>query len=64
MKQIILNLSKFDVNDPAVAPNGYLIRTNYSVAGEENKGYGYIRYATATDFLKIKLRMEKYHLNF
>jgi hypothetical protein len=39
--------TKFDANDPAVAPNGYLIRTNYSCAGEENKGFGYIRYATA-----------------
>ena len=29
---------KYDVNDPAVAPNGYLIRTNFSVAGEDNKG--------------------------
>ena len=38
---------KYDANDPAVAPNGYLIRTNYSFAGEENKGYGYIRYETA-----------------
>jgi hypothetical protein len=41
------NFIKYDANDPAVAPNGYLIRTNYSFAGEENKGYGYIRYETA-----------------
>jgi hypothetical protein len=45
---------KFDANDPTVAPDGYLIRTNYSFSGEENKGLGYIRYATAADLLTHK----------
>jgi hypothetical protein len=45
---------KFDANDPTVAPDGYLIRTNYSFSGEENKGLGYIRYATAADLLSRK----------
>lgn len=35
---------RFDVSD---APEGYLFRTNYSVAGVEDKGAGYIRYAAA-----------------
>lgn len=39
---------KFDVNDPNVAPNGYLIRTNYSFSGRENEGAGYNRYNTAS----------------
>lgn len=43
------NFTKYDVNDPAVAPNGYLIRTNYSCSGETDKGMGYIRYATAAE---------------
>lgn len=43
---------KFDVNDINVAPNGYLIRTNFSFAGEKDKGYGYIRYKTAEELLK------------
>jgi hypothetical protein len=35
---------KFDVTDPEIAPDGYLIRTNYSFSGREGEGYGYIRY--------------------
>ena len=35
---------RFDVSD---APEGYLFRTNYSVAGVEDQGAGYIRYAAA-----------------
>jgi hypothetical protein len=38
---------KIDGNDPAVAPFGYLIRTNYSFTGSIDGGYGYIRYMTA-----------------
>ena len=36
--------TKFDVNDPEVAPRGYLVRTNFSVTGKGEKGQGYIRY--------------------
>jgi len=43
----------FDVTDPAVAPDGYLIRTNYSTTGSPDGGYGYIRYTTAESLLKI-----------
>lgn len=38
-----------DVNDPQTAPFGYVIRTNHSFARDQDKGYGYIRYATAED---------------
>ena len=38
---------KFDANDNKVAPNGYIIRANYSFTGRENEGYGYIRYMNA-----------------
>lgn len=44
--------TKFDVNDPAIAPEGYLIRTNYSFSGEKNKGAGYVRYITAEKLFK------------
>lgn len=37
---------KFDVNDPRIAPFGYIIRTNYSFTGQPDQGYGYIRYLT------------------
>jgi len=36
--------TKFDVNDPDVAPKGYIVRTNFSVTGKGDKGQGYIRY--------------------
>jgi hypothetical protein len=55
---------KYDVNDPSVAPNGYLIRTNFSVAGEENKGYGYIRYATATKLFENQTKDGKLSFEF
>jgi len=38
---------KIDVNDQAIAPFGYLIRTNFSATGVPDAGYGYIRYETA-----------------
>jgi hypothetical protein len=38
---------KYDVNDPGVAPKGYLVRTNHSFSGTPDAGYGYARYNTA-----------------
>ncbi len=38
------NYTKFDVNDPVVAPKGFIVRTNFSVSGKGDKGQGYIRY--------------------
>lgn len=39
--------TKFDANDPKIAPKGYVIRTNYSKTGTKDVGYGYIRCQTA-----------------
>jgi len=36
-----------DVNDQALAPFGYVIRTNFSATGIPDAGYGYIRYENA-----------------
>ena len=55
---------KFDVNDPNVAPNGYLIRTNFSFTGEDNKGYGYIRYNTADELFNKKIKNGKISFEF
>lgn len=55
---------KYDVNDPSIAPNGYLIRTNFSFAGEDNKGYGYIRYATASNLFENKIKDGKLSFEF
>jgi hypothetical protein len=40
---------KYDANNPADAPNGYLIRTNYSFSGDTAGGGGYIRYMTINE---------------
>ena len=47
---------KKDVNDTALAPNGYLIYTNFSFEGRKDEGLGYIRYDNATE---IFLNMQK-----
>jgi hypothetical protein len=41
--------TKFDANDAAQAPNGYILRTNYSFTGKKDIGYGFIRFQTAQD---------------
>jgi len=40
---------KFDANDPRVAPNGYIIRTNFSNIGKKDIGYGFIRNQSAIE---------------
>ena len=40
---------KLDVNDPGIAPMGYIIHTNFSFTGDPNSGSGQIRYKTAED---------------
>ncbi len=42
---------KFDANDPAQAPFGFLIRTNFAFGGVQDRGYGYIRYQNAENLL-------------
>lgn len=42
---------KIDVNDPIVAPFGYVIRSNYSFTGQHDAGYGYIRYLAAEELI-------------
>ncbi|PKQ63386.1 hypothetical protein BZG02_08345 [Labilibaculum filiforme] len=41
--------TKFDANDPSQAPNGYILRTNFSFTGKKDIGYGFIRFQTAQD---------------
>ncbi len=47
---------KYDANNPADAPNGYLIRTNYSFSGDTAVGGGYVRYVTISDAFEEALR--------
>jgi hypothetical protein len=50
---------KIDANDPALAPHGLLIRTNFSFTGTPNEGGGYIRFAAATEALNMALAQNK-----
>ncbi len=42
---------KYDVNDPNVAPEGYLIRTNYGISGDMSRGAGFERYKAMEMFI-------------
>lgn len=42
---------KFDANDPVMAPNGYLIRTNYGLSGSKDYGYGFERFTAMKAFI-------------
>ena len=46
--------SKLDINDPAIAPQGYLVVTNFSFTGRFNDGMGYIRHQTACELFSSK----------
>ncbi|MFZ0471592.1 MAG: carcinine hydrolase/isopenicillin-N N-acyltransferase family protein [Bacteroidales bacterium] len=50
---------KIDANDPALAPYGYLIRTNHSFTGTVDVGGGYIRYAAASEALNMAAAQKK-----
>jgi len=41
--------TKYDVSDSEIAPEGYLIRTNFSMSGAEDKGYGFIRHGVTSE---------------
>jgi hypothetical protein len=38
---------KRDVNNPLIAPEGYIVYTNFSYTGREDEGHGYIRHNNA-----------------
>ena len=42
---------KYDVNDPNVAPDGYLIRTNFGMSGDMSRGVGFGRYKAMEMFI-------------
>jgi len=44
--------TKIDVNDPKIAPQGYLVYTNHSNTGRLDDGMGYVRYTTADKIVK------------
>jgi hypothetical protein len=55
---------KYDVNDPTVAPDGYLIRTNFSCSGKNENGKGYFRYDTAAKIFSEAYKSKNISLSF
>ncbi len=47
--------TKIDVNDPKIAPQGYIVYTNHSNTGKLNDGMGYVRYTNADKIVKQHL---------
>jgi hypothetical protein len=56
--------TKIDVNDPRVAPHGFIVRTNYSFTGETGRGAGYIRFETAEDLFEKAAARNDLTVNF
>ncbi len=50
---------KVDANDPAVAPDGLLVRTNHSMNDHMKEGFGFCRYNTAVVALGKALQEKK-----
>lgn len=42
---------KYDVNDPDIAPNGYLVRTNHAMSGDRSMDKGIERYLAISDLM-------------
>ena len=47
--------TKIDVNDPKIAPQGYIVYTNHSNTGRLNDGMGYVRYTSADKIMKEQI---------
>lgn len=51
---------KFDVNDPAVAPDGYLMRTNFGTTGNHKLDQGVERFCAITDYMNVAVGEGKF----
>jgi hypothetical protein len=55
---------KYDANDPAVAPDGYILRTNYALSGSPGQRKGTVRYATISRLVEDEFRIRKLTVEF
>jgi hypothetical protein len=55
---------KYDANDPAVAPEGYLLRTNYAFSGSPERRKGTVRFATISRLVDGAWRERKLSVEF
>lgn len=53
------DFTKFDANNPEIAPQGFLVRTNHSTRANPQDGFGFVRYNTALEALNKALTAGK-----
>lgn len=51
--------TKFDANNAETAPDGYILRTNFSKTGKPNIGYGFVRLMTAEKLFENAKKQNK-----
>jgi hypothetical protein len=55
---------KFDVNDPEVAPDGYLLRTNFAFEGSQDKRKGTVRFETISRLVEAEYKSRRLSISF
>ena len=59
------SFTKFDANDPRIAPQGYIVRTNYAfTAPEDKQGGGYIRFERISHLFQRAAAENRLNLKF
>lgn len=58
------DFTKFDANNPEIAPQGFLVRTNHSTRANPQDGFGFVRYNTALEALNKALTGGRLPLSF
>ena len=56
--------TKFDANDPASAPFGYIVRTNFAFTWARDKEFGLIRFRTAGGLFSLAANRQDLSLRF
>jgi len=58
------NYTKYDATDDEIAPDGYLVRTNYSFSGDDENGYGFIRLENTEKLFRERMAQQKFDADF
>lgn len=54
LERFTVRYLKFDVNDPSVAPDGYILRTNFGVSGNRKEDKGVCRFMAITEYMEAQ----------
>jgi len=55
---------KYDANDPMVAPNGYLVRTNFGFSGDHELDQGVERFAAMSRFMQTAYDLGQMNIDY